>query len=307
MHSADDLEIEECQTPDPSLIDEKQEPFGEDGGHDVVQIYFNEIRQKALLSVEQERELTILAKAGNMAARQKMIEHNLRLVVKIARRYGHRGVDFMDLVEEGNLGLMHALEKFEPERGFRFSTYATWWIRQNIERAIMKQSRTIRLPVHVVKEISAIRKKMRAVENDRDMDGKILEHAARSLNIPVENARWALQQNEWIVSLDAPLDVDPSLSLGDSIADEAGLTPDMILEEKDRGKIVMEWLDGLSARQREVIEKRYGFNEDSMMTLKQISEHLGLTKERIRQIQNDALKNLRKCLEGRRVAKEMLM
>lgn len=287
-------------------MDEELPEFVDDGIHDVTQIYFNEIGQKALLTVEQERSLTRQVKAGDFGARQKMIEHNLRLVVNIAKRYINRGVALLDLIEEGNLGLIHALEKFDPELGFRFSTYATWWIRQNIERAIMNQSRTIRLPVHVVKELNAILRVMRVMDNDENLDGNA-ENVALRLNIPVANVRWALRQNERMVSLDAPLDIDPMLSVGESIQDEQNLPPDAMLEQVEMQRIVMEWIADLGVKQKAVIEKRYGFNGEDTMTLEQLAKCMGLTRERIRQIQIEALQHLRKRFVSRGICREMLL
>ena len=308
MFLADEPEDEGLQDDrDLNPTVEMPEPLVEDGIYDVTQLYFNKIGQKALLTADQERALARLAKAGDFDARQKMIEHNLRLTVKIAKRYVNRGVALMDLIEEGNLGLIHALEKFDPERGFRFSTYATWWIRQSIERAIMNQSRTIRLPVHVVKEINAVRREMRAMEENMDPEHNHAQEVASHLGIPVENVRRALQQNERTVSLDAPLDIDPTLSIGDSIPDEQNLPPDRVLEELEMRKIVMEWIDSLDARQKGVIEKRYGFNGGEATTLEQISQSMGLTRERIRQIQNESLQQLRKHISNQGILKEMLL
>ncbi len=308
MFLADEPEDEGLQDDrDLNPTVEMPEPLVEDGIYDVAQLYFNKIGQKALLTADQERALARLAKAGDFDARQKMIEHNLRLTVKIAKRYVNRGVALMDLIEEGNLGLIHALEKFDPERGFRFSTYATWWIRQSIERAIMNQSRTIRLPVHVVKEINAVRREMRAMEENMDPEHNHAQEVASHLGIPVENVRRALQQNERTVSLDAPLDIDPTLSIGDSIPDEQNLPPDRVLEELEMRKIVMEWIDSLDARQKGVIEKRYGFNGGEATTLEQISQSMGLTRERIRQIQNESLQQLRKHISNQGILKEMLL
>ncbi len=289
-------------------IEDEHQPdaYADDSNFDVTQIYFNEIGQKALLTPEQERDLARLVRIGDFDARQKMIEHNLRLVVNIAKRYSNRGVALLDLIEEGNLGLIHALEKFDPELGFRFSTYATWWIRQNIERAIMNQSRTIRLPVHVVKELNSILKAMRDMENEEDIENN-LENVAARLDMPLENVRWTLRQNERMVSLDAPLDIDPMLSIGESIQDENNLPPDAMLEQVEMHRIVVEWIGDLSVKHREVIEKRYGFNVEETMTLEELAKCMGLTRERIRQIQIEALHLLKRRFAHHGIHKEMLL
>ena len=193
--------------------------------NDVTQIYLNEIGANPLLTPEQELSYSRLARQGDQAARQKMIEHNLRLVVNIAKHYLNRGMPLLDLVEEGNLGLIHALDKFDPERGFRFSTYATWWIRQNIERAIMNQSRIIRLPVHVVKELNSVLRAMRRLEAASARETGV-EEIAQLLDKSVEEVRQVLALNEHVASLDAPLDIDPSLSIGESLADDMAETPE---------------------------------------------------------------------------------
>ena len=305
MFSANDLEDEELQDPGSSLTVEKPEPFLEEETYDVRQIYFNEIGRKAVLTVEQERVLTSLAKAGDFDARQKMIEHNLRWVAKIALRYLNRGVPLMDLIEEGNLGLIHALEKFDPGFGFRFSTYATWWIRQSIERAIMNQSRTIRLPVHVVKELNAILRTRQRLGYDADEVGE--EEIAQGVGITPDKMRDTLHRNEKLLSLDAPLDIDPTLSIGESIPDEQNPPPDRVLEQTEMLGIVRKWTDNLSARQRAVIEKRYGLNGEETMTLDQLAQTLGVTRERIRQIQKEALGRLRKEISDQGIRKEMFL
>ena len=199
------------QTPAPS--------FESEFLSDVTQLYLNEIGANRLLTAEEELALSRRVREGDFKARQTMIERNLRLVVNIAKHYLNRGIPLLDLVEEGNLGLIHALEKFDPERGFRFSTYATWWIRQNIERAIMNQSRTIRLPVHVVKELNQVLRAQRSVEAENGV-GSNLEEIARRLDKRVEDVRAILALSEHTASLDAPLDIDPSLSIGESLADD---------------------------------------------------------------------------------------
>ncbi|PZP63969.1 MAG: RNA polymerase sigma factor RpoS [Azospira oryzae] len=273
---------------------------------DVTKLYLNEIGHNALLTPEEELRLARLTRQGDFAARQKMIEHNLRLVVNIAKHYVNRGVALMDLIEEGNLGLMHALEKFDPERGFRFSTYATWWIRQNIERAIMNQSRTIRLPVHVIKELNTVLRAMRHLEAHSERE-PTAEDVAHLLDRPVEEVRRVLSLNERTASLDAPLDIDPMLSIGESIPDENRPTPDLQLEQAQLESCVREWLQQLSEKHRWVIERRYGLNGHEVATLEQLAESLGLTRERVRQIQVEALQSLRRLLQRRGMSKDLLL
>lgn len=189
---------------------------------DVTQLYLSEIGAKPLLTAEEELATTRLVRAGDFAARQRMIEHNLRLVVNIAKHYLNRGIPLLDLIEEGNLGLIHALEKFDPERGFRFSTYATWWIRQNIERGIMNQSRTIRLPVHIVKEINVVLRAMRHLESAEKRETTV-ERVALLIDRTVDDVRRILSLNEHIASLDAPLEIDPNHTIAEVIADEEGM------------------------------------------------------------------------------------
>ncbi len=273
--------------------------------NDVTQIYLNEIGINPLLTADEEVALARRVRLGDFHARQKMIEHNLRLVVNIAKHYLNRGIPLLDLVEEGNLGLIHALEKFDPERGFRFSTYATWWIRQNIERAIMNQSRTIRLPVHVVKELNQVLRAQRSIESSNG--GASLEDIADRLDRPIDEVRQILALNEHTASLDAPLDIDPNLSIGESLADEQSDGPEETIQNAEIEHLIRHWIGQLSEKQRMVIQRRYGLDECDVQTLEELALQLGLTRERVRQIQLEALAQLRRILKRRGVSRDVLL
>jgi RNA polymerase nonessential primary-like sigma factor len=274
--------------------------------NDVTQHYLNEIGAKPLFTPEEEFDWACRAQGGEFAARQKMIEHNLRLVVNIAKHYLNRGIPLLDLIEEGNLGLIHAIEKFDPGRGFRFSTYATWWIRQSIERAIMNQSRTIRLPVHVVKEINIILRAFRHLElaNGREIR---LEQIAHLIDRPVEDVRRALALNEHISSLDAPLEIDPNHTVADAIADDNALDPEGLLQSNEVGHLVSQWVEQLPEKQRLVLERRYGLGGGDVSTLEEVAVDLNLTRERVRQIQIEALDQLRRVIKRGGVTRDNLL
>jgi len=286
------------------------EGVGADFLNDVTQIYLNEIGQSPLLSAAEELACARATRAGDFDARQKMIERNLRLVVSIAKHYLNRGLTLADLIEEGNLGLIHALEKFDPERGFRFTTYATWWIRQAVERAIMNQSRTIRLPAHVVKELNVVLRALRHLETHGIIgEGRepTLEDVAHLLGKPVAQVRKVLGYNETVTSLDAPLDSDPGLSVGDQVADEEAPTPELILHNSEIEDWIKQWLTELSDRQRRVIERRYGLNGRDVATLEQLARELDVTRERVRQIQAEALDRLRARLRVHGFSRDALL
>jgi len=263
---------------------------------DATRLYLREIGFSPLLTAEEEVYFARRAQKGDGAARKRMIESNLRLVVKIARRYMNRGLSLLDLIEEGNLGLIRAVEKFDPERGFRFSTYATWWIRQTIERGIMNQTRTIRLPVHVLKEINIYQRAARHLAQKLDHEPSP-EEVAALLDKPVEDVKEMLGLNERIASVDAPLDDDPDRSLLDAIADDRTPDPENMLQHDDLQQLIELWLNELSDKQREVVERRFGLSGREISTLEEVGADIGVTRERVRQIQVEALKRLRVILE----------
>ena len=274
--------------------------------NDVTQHYLNEIGAKPLFTPEQEFEWACRARSGEFIARQKMIEHNLRLVVNIAKHYLNRGIPLLDLIEEGNLGLIHAIEKFDPQRGFRFSTYATWWIRQSIERAIMNQSRTIRLPVHVVKEINVILRALRHLELANGKETSV-EQIAHLIGKPIDDVRRALTLNEHIASLDAPLEIDPNHTIADAIADDNSIDPEGLLQANEVGDLVGNWVDHLPEKQRRVLERRYSLGGADISTLEEVAAELSLTRERVRQIQIEALDQLRRVIKRGGVTRDNLL
>lgn len=278
---------------------------------DITQVYLHEIGATPLLTAAEEKELARAVRAGDFEARQQMIKANLRLVVSIARHHQNRGVALDDLIEEGNLGLIHAIEKFDPERGFRFSTYATWWIRQGIERAIMNQSRTVRLPIHLIKELNLVLRALRKLDSGRGAEAishdDLLQDVAQLLGRPVGEIHHLLSLNERPASLDAPLDFDSSRSLADALADEAAEDPAASFGQREMEALVGDWVGGLDQRHRIVIERRYGLGGRDMATLETLAEELGLTRERVRQIQMEALVQLRKRIAREGLAADTLI
>jgi len=263
---------------------------------DATQMYLSEIGFSPLLTAKEEVYYSRLALKGDASARKRMIESNLRLVVKIARRYSNRGLALLDLVEEGNLGLIRAVEKFDPERGFRFSTYATWWIRQTIERAIMNQTRTIRLPIHVVKELNTYLRAARELAHKLDHE-PTADDIAQSLDKPVADVNRMLRLNERISSVDMPIGGDNDKALLDVIADEKESGPEGVLQDDDMREHIVEWLSGLNQKQREVLARRFGLLGYEPATLEDVGREIGLTRERVRQIQVEALRKLRDMLK----------
>ncbi len=276
---------------------------GESEIGNTLQTYLREIRRAPLLTPQEEFETATRARQGDFDARQAMIERNLRLVVSIAKNYLGRGLPMPDLIEEGNLGLMHAIGKFEPERGFRFSTYASWWIRQSIERAIMHQARLVRLPVHVVRELNQVLKARRALESQAPLaaDGERpvrVEDVAAALGRPVQEVAELLRFAEQPTSLDAPIERHPadgnSESVPDSVADDGSSDPMSLTLSNEVERLLAHGLDELNEREREVLAGRYGLRDREPETLEVLAERLGLTRERIRQIQQEALIKLKR-------------
>lgn len=264
---------------------------------DATQLYLNEIGFSPLLSAEEEVYFARKALKGCEASRKRMIESNLRLVVKISRRYVNRGLALLDLIEEGNLGLIRAVEKFDPERGFRFSTYATWWIRQTIERAIMNQTRTIRLPIHVVKELNVYLRAARELSQKLDHE-PTAEEIAQLLDKPVEDVERMLKLNERVTSMDVPMGNGSEKTLSDTVPDQNMADPSALLQDSDLCHSIDNWLSELTEKQREVIARRFGLRGFEMSTLEEVGREIGLTRERVRQIQVEALKRLRDILES---------
>ena len=272
---------------------------------DATQLYLNEIGFSPLLSPEEEVHFARVSQSGDPAGRKRMIESNLRLVVKIARRYVNRGLSLLDLIEEGNLGLIRAVEKFDPERGFRFSTYATWWIRQTIERAIMNQTRTIRLPIHVVKELNVYLRAARELTQKLDHEPSP-EEIANLLEKPVGEVKRMLGLNERVSSVDVSLGPDSDKTLLDTLTDDRPTDPCELLQDDDLSQSIDQWLSELTDKQREVVIRRFGLRGHESSTLEDVGLEIGLTRERVRQIQVEGLKRLREILEKNGLSSESL-
>ena len=298
----DELALVDVDEEDVLLDDESIYPSYQHGKRlskamDATQLYLSEIGFSPLLTAEEEVYYSKLALSGDAAGRKKMIESNLRLVVKISRRYLNRGMPLLDLIEEGNIGLMKSVQKFDPDRGFRFSTYATWWIRQTIERAIMNQTRTIRLPIHVVKELNIYLRAARQLTQKLDHEPSP-EEIAEMLDAPLDEVRKILGLNDKITSVDTPIGYDEGKSLLDTLADQGSVNPAELLTDENLSEHIEHLLDELTPNQREVISRRFGLRGYDKSTLEDVGKEINLTRERVRQIQVEALSALRKLLEG---------
>lgn len=300
----------EDQSPDlppevEAFVETPAKSFESEFLSDVTQLYLNDIGANPLLTAEEEAALARRVRKGDFDARQIMIERNLRLVVNIAKHYLNRGIPLLDLVEEGNLGLIRAVEKFDPERGFRFSTYATWWIRQTIERAIMNQTRTIRLPIHVVKELNVYLRAARELTQKLDHEPSP-EEIANLLEKPVGEVKRMLGLNERVTSVDVSLGPDTDKTLLDTLTDDRPTDPCELLLDDDLSNSIDQWLSDLSEKQREVVIRRFGLRGHEASTLEEVGQEIGLTRERVRQIQVEALRRLREILERNGLSSDAL-
>lgn len=287
-----------AETKATSKAERKQEA-------DPTQLYLVEIGLSPLLTAEEEVFYARRARQGEEYARNHMVKCNLRLVVKIARRYLNRGLALLDLVEEGNLGLIRAVEKFDPERGFRFSTYATWWIRQNIERAIMNQTRTIRLPIHIIKELNVYLRKAREITQQLDHE-PTFEDIAKALSKNPEDVNRVLRLNERTLSVDNPMGEETDKPLLEALADPNNDGPAEILADSNIQSQLETCLDMLNEKQRSILLRRFGLSGFEEATLEEVGVEVGLTRERVRQIQVEALKLLRSIMEERGIQAETL-
>ncbi|TPW17925.1 MAG: RNA polymerase nonessential primary-like sigma factor [Halothiobacillaceae bacterium] len=299
------VEAVDEETPLPNSPKKQRATKAPDRELDATQLYLSEIGYSSLLSAEEEVKYARLAQSGDESARHRMIESNLRLVVKIARYYINRGMAFLDLIEEGNLGLIHAVEKFDPERGFRFSTYATWWIRQTIERAIMNQTRTIRLPVHLLKQINQCQRAMRKLTQTLDRE-PCPNDIAREVGITIAEVEGLLALHDQVACVDSASPQHDKLLL--EATAEGGLSdPSGILQNAEMQQCLEAWLQQLNDKQRHVLESRFGINGQEVATLEEVGEDIGVTRERVRQIQVEALKRLRKILEREGMSADLLL
>ncbi|MCU7835549.1 MAG: RNA polymerase sigma factor RpoS [gamma proteobacterium symbiont of Taylorina sp.] len=273
---------------------------------DATRLYLNEIGFASLLTAAEEVKYSRMAQKGEEEGRKRMIECNLRLVVKISRRYLNRGLPLLDLIEEGNLGLIRAVEKFDPERGFRFSTYATWWIRQTIERSLMNQTRTIRLPIHIIKEINIYLRAAKKLTQELDHEPNS-EEIAELLDKPIEVVQKMFKLNERTSSVDVPMGIDADRPLIDAVADVNNPEPFEFMQHENMKDNLDNWMQQLNDKQREVVERRFGLHGYDTATLEEVGQEIGVTRERVRQIQLEALRRLREILEDDGQTSESLL
>ena len=298
-----DLELNEIRQEEQEnslALEEKDIPVPAFSG-DLLVSYISSVRRYPLLTQEDEVRLGRLVKQGDVKARNSMITSNLRLVIKVARDYRTRGVPMLDLIEEGNLGLIHAVNKFDPERGFRFSTYATWWIRQGIEHAVMNQSRLVRLPFHVIKDLNQVLKVKKQLQERAHGQAVAVKDIAKELDIDEDKVRSMLVVAEGISISDLNVknkDSEKSVSLLDMLADEKTPTLEEQFGNTEIEKLLRSWIDSLNERQKIIVIHRFGINDNDIKTLEEIGEMLHLTRERVRQLQKTVLISLKKFLKN---------
>lgn len=287
LEAEDSLEadVEEVKAPDDSYFD------------DAIKLYLRDIQKTTLLTAEDEIELATKILTGDMAARDRMIESNLRLVVKIAKRYINRGLPFLDLIEEGNLGLIKAVERFKISKECRFSTYATWWIRQSIERALVNQSRTIRLPVHVSDDINRMFRFSRELMHKLNREPSVKE-VSEAMNVEQAYVRRLMTLLKKTYSIERPMGENNDYFLSDTIEDTSTVSPAELLENLGKYGHVSEWFQTLTETEKSILTLRFGLEDAEPQTLDTIGKHFGVTRERIRQIESKALEKLRKIKDG---------
>lgn len=292
--------IQEEEQENSSNLEEKDIPVPSFSG-DLLVSYISSVRRYPLLTQEDEVRLGRLVQQGDVKARNSMITSNLRLVIKVARDYRTRGVPMLDLIEEGNLGLIHAVNKFDPERGFRFSTYATWWIRQGIEHAVMNQSRLVRLPFHVIKDLNQVLKVKKQLQEKAHGQAVAVKDIAKELDIDEDKVRSMLVVAEGISISDLNVknkDSEKNVSLLDLLADEKTPTLEEQFGNTEIEKLLRSWIDSLNERQKIIVIHRFGINDNDIKTLEEIGEMLHLTRERVRQLQKTVLISLKKFLKN---------
>lgn len=297
----EDLDEEEDVDSDEDLL--SQEQYFDDASDDSVRLYLREIGKIPLLNAEEELALAQRVVAGDKRAKDKMAEANMRLVVSIAKRYSGRGLDFLDLIQEGNTGLLRAVEKFDPDKGFKFSTYATWWIRQAITRAIADQARTIRIPVHMVETINKLLRTQRRMTQELNREPTI-EELAKELEMEPEKVEYVMKIKQDITSLDAGVgrdgDEEDSV-LRDFIEDEDSATPEESAASQLLKEQVQDILSTLSDREQKIIKMRFGLETGKSHTLEEVGQEFAVTRERIRQIEAKALAKLRKHKDSKKL------
>jgi RNA polymerase primary sigma factor len=302
-----ELEDEESQEEEEAEAEEEEKavPY-DDHSDDAIKLYLKEIQKTTLLTAESERELAQRISEGDKAARDRMIESNLRLVVKIAKRYMNRGLPFLDLIEEGNMGLIKAVERFKLSKECRFSTYATWWIRQSIERALVNQSRTIRLPVHVSDDINKLIKISRELLQKLNREPQAKE-VADAMGVDPAYIRRLMVLVKKTYSIEHPMGENSDYSLMDTIEDTSAVDPATLIEDLDKYAHVSEWLDTLNGNEREILALRFGLDDREPQTLDTIGRRFGVTRERIRQIEAKSLEKLRKIMEDKQASAKILV